>query len=58
LPFGALFKKFEARQTAITVSNGLPHPALQALIQNKSAPKCHYHLQRAVTPNWMGSIAL
>ncbi len=30
----------------------------RALIQNKSAPNCYYHLQRAVTPNWMGSIAL
>jgi hypothetical protein len=27
-------------------------------IKKKGAPNCHYYLQRAFTPDWMGSIAL
>jgi hypothetical protein len=35
-----------------------PYP--ESLNANKKgrAPNCHYYLQRAVTPIWMGSIAL
>jgi hypothetical protein len=47
----------EARKTAIIVSSRLSHPAQEDQIQ-KSAPNCHYYLQRAVTPDWMGSSAL
>ncbi len=48
---------FEARQTAIIVSRGLSHPSQEVQIK-KRVPICHYYLQRAVTPAWMGSIAL
>jgi hypothetical protein len=45
------FLKFEVYQTAIIVSS-------QEVQIKKSAPNCHYYLQRAVTPDWKGSIAL
>jgi hypothetical protein len=42
---------------AIIVSSELPHPFQQVRIQ-KSVPNCHDYLQQAVTPDWMGRIAL
>jgi hypothetical protein len=42
----------------IFVSRGLSHLTQKAWIQTKRAPNFHYCLQRAVTPEWMGSIAL
>ncbi len=42
----------------IIVSRGLSHPTQKVWIQTKRAPNCHYYLQRAVTPKWMGSTAL
>ncbi len=42
----------------IIVSRGLSHLTQNVWIQTKRAPNCHYYLQRAVTPDWMGSIAL
>jgi hypothetical protein len=53
------FAKFEAHQTAIIVSSGLPYPTHQDQIKRKVRQnKGHYYLQRAVTPDWMGSIDL
>jgi hypothetical protein len=40
-------------QTAIIDSSGLSHPTQKIPIE-KSVPNCHYYLQRAVTPDWMG----
>ncbi len=51
------FFKFNGHQTTIIVSRGLPHPTHQVQIF-KRAPYCHYYLQQAVAPDWMGSIAL
>ncbi len=42
----------------IIVRRGLSNPTQKVWIQTKRAPNCHYYLQRAVTPKWMGSIAL
>jgi hypothetical protein len=42
----------------IIVSRGLSHTTQKVWIQTKRAPSCHYYLQRAFTPYWMGSIAL
>jgi hypothetical protein len=42
----------------IIVSRGLSHQTQKVQIQTKRAPNCHYYLQRAVTPEWKGSIAL
>ncbi len=42
----------------IIVSKGLSHPAQKDLIHTKRAPNCHYYLQRSITSDWMGSIAL
>ncbi len=42
----------------IFVNRGLSHPTQKVWIQTKRAPNWHYYLQRAVTPDWMGSIAL
>ncbi len=42
----------------IIVSRGLSHLTQKVWIQTKRVPNCHYYLQRAVTPDWMGSIAL
>ncbi len=36
----------------------LSHLTQKVQIQTKMAPNCHYYLQRAVTPDWMGSSAL
>jgi hypothetical protein len=55
-PFGALIFNLNT-PNAITISRGLSHPTLEVKILIKSLPDCHCHLQRAVTPNWMGSIA-
>ncbi len=44
--------------STIIVSRGLSHPTQQVWIQTKRAPNYHYYQQRAVTPDWMGSIAL
>jgi hypothetical protein len=41
----------------INISRGLSHPTQKVCIK-KSAPNCHYYLHRAVTPDWIGSIAL
>ncbi len=42
----------------IIVSRGMSHPTQKVWIQTKRVPNCHHYLHRAVTPNWMGSIAL
>ncbi len=42
----------------IIVSRELSHPVQKVWIQTKKMPNCHYYLQRAVTPDWMGGIAL
>ncbi len=42
----------------IIISRGLSHPTQKVLIQTKRGPNCHYYLQRAGTPDWMGLIAL
>jgi hypothetical protein len=51
------FFKFEVRQTAIIVSKGC-HTQPRKFKLKKSLPNCHYYLQNAVTPDWMGSIAI
>ncbi len=53
-----VFFKSEACQTASIVSRRLPHLTQQVQFFLKSVPHCHYYLQWAVTPDWMGSIAL
>jgi hypothetical protein len=40
------------------VSRGLSYHTQRVWIQTKRAPNCHYYLQRAVAPDWMGSIFL
>ncbi len=42
----------------IIVSRGLSHLTLKVWIQTKRLSNCHYYLQRAVTLDWMGSIAI
>jgi hypothetical protein len=42
----------------IIVSRGLSHPTQKVKIQTKRVPNCQYYLQKAVTPDWKGSIAL
>ncbi len=42
----------------IIISRGMSHPTQKVWIQTKRVPNCHHYLHRAVTPNWMGSIAL
>ncbi len=42
----------------IIVSRGLLCLTQKVKIKTKRAPNCHYYLQRAVTPDWKGSIAL
>jgi hypothetical protein len=52
------FLSFKARQTAIIISSGLLHLTQEVQILKKCSPNCQYYLQRAVTPDWMGSFAL
>jgi len=51
------FFTFEEGQAAITVFSRLSCPTQQVQVQ-KSAPNGPYYLQRAITLDWMGSIAL
>ncbi len=51
------FLTFEVYQTANIAISGLSHSIKQIQIFFK-APNSHYYLQRAVTPDWKGSIAL
>ncbi len=44
--------------STIIVSIGLSHPTQKVWIRTKRAPNYHYYQQRAVTADWMGSIAL
>ncbi len=42
----------------IIFSRGLSRPTQKIQIQTKRAPNCHYYLQRDVTPDLKGSLAL
>jgi hypothetical protein len=42
----------------IIVNRGLSHPTQKVWIQTQRAPNSHFYLQRAVTPDCMGRIAL
>jgi hypothetical protein len=54
------FSNFEACQTAITICRGLSRPTQEVQKNNheQSMPNGRYNLQRAVTLNWKGGIAL